>query len=66
MAQAIESVKGHEKRKSKPSDREPLNWLLKLNFFGNNFFLTAAGLLILKIFSKGICRFLLVGLFIWF
>jgi len=34
MAQAIESVKGLEKRKSKSSDREPLNWLPKLKFLG--------------------------------
>ena len=53
MAQAIESVKGPERRKSKSSDREPLNWLPKLKFFGNDFFLTATGLLILKNFSKG-------------
>ncbi|KAJ8426754.1 hypothetical protein Cgig2_029423 [Carnegiea gigantea] len=29
MAQAIESVKGPERRKSKSSEREPLNWLPK-------------------------------------
>ena len=56
MAQAIKSVKGPEKRKSKSSDREPLNWLLMLNFFGNDFFIAAADLLILKNFSKGIGR----------
>ena len=56
MAQAIESVKGPERRKSKSSDKEPLNWLPKLKFFGNDFFLAAAGLLILKNFSKGIGR----------
>ena len=52
MAQAIESVKGPEKRRSKSSDREPLNWLPKLKFFTNNFFLAAVGLLILKNFTK--------------
>jgi len=56
MAQAIESVKGPERRKSKSSDREPLNWLLKLKFFGKDVFLTAADLLIVKNFSKGIGR----------
>ncbi|KAJ8431187.1 hypothetical protein Cgig2_010219 [Carnegiea gigantea] len=56
MAQMIESMKGPEKRKSKSNDREPLNWLPKLKFFGNDFFLAAAGLLILKNFSKGIGR----------
>ena len=56
MAQAIESVKGLEKKRGKSSDREPLNWFPKLKFFGNNFFLASAGLLILKNFSKGICR----------
>jgi len=53
MVQVIESVKGPKKRKNKSSDREPLNWLPKLKFFENDFFLAAAGLLILKNFSKG-------------
>jgi len=53
MAQAIESVKGPEKRRSKSSGREPLNWLPKLKFFANDFFLAAAGLLILKNYIKG-------------
>jgi len=57
IAQAIESVKGPEKRKSKSSGREPLNLLPKLKFFTNDFFLAAAGLLILKKFSKVTCRF---------
>ena len=56
MAQAIESVKGPRRRKSKSSDREPLNWLPKLKFFVNDFFLATAGLLILQNFSKGIDR----------
>jgi len=53
MTQAIESVKGPEKRKSKSSDKESLNWLPKLMFFASDFFLVAAGLLILKNFTKG-------------
>ncbi|KAJ8434745.1 hypothetical protein Cgig2_001948 [Carnegiea gigantea] len=53
IAQAIESVKGVEKRRSKSSDREPLNWLPKLKFFANDFFLATAGLLILKNYTKG-------------
>ena len=53
MAQAIESVKGPEKRRSKSSDREQLNWLPKLKFFANDFFLTAAGLVILRNYTKG-------------
>ena len=53
MTQAIESVKGPEKRRSKSSDRESLNWLLKLKFFANDFFLATTGLLILKNFTKG-------------
>ena len=56
MVQEIESGKGPEKRKSKYSDKEPLNWLPKLKFFRNDLFLAAAGLLILKNFSKGIGR----------
>ena len=55
MEQAIESLKGPEKKKSKSSDKEPLNWLPKLKFFANNFFLAATSLLILKNFSKGTC-----------
>ena len=54
MAQAIEFGKGPEKRRSKSSDREPLNWLRRLKFFLNDFFLITAGLLILKNYSKGI------------
>ena len=57
MVQTIESVKGPEKRKGKSSDREPLNWLLMLKVFENDFFLAATGLLILKNFSKGTCCF---------
>jgi len=53
MTQVIESVKGPEKRISKSSDREPLNWLPKLKFFANDFFLATVGLLILKNFTKG-------------
>jgi len=53
MAQVIESVKAPERRRSKSSDRELLNWLSKLKFFANNCFLAAAGLLILKNYSKG-------------
>jgi len=53
MTQAIESVNGPEDRRSKSSDQESLNWLPKLKFFANDFFLAAAGLLILKNFTKG-------------
>ena len=56
MAQAIQSMKGPEKRKSKTRDKEPLNWFPKLKFFDNDLFLAAAGLLILKNFSKGTYR----------
>jgi len=53
MAQAIESVKGPERRRSKSSNPEPLNWLPKLKFFANDFFLIAVGLLILKNYTRG-------------
>ena len=53
IAQAIESAKRPERRRSKSSDWEPLNWLPKLKFFANEFFLTATGLLILKNYTKG-------------
>ena len=46
-------VKGPKKRRSKSSNREPLNWLPKLKFSENGFFLATAGLLIPKNFSKG-------------
>ncbi|KAJ8441092.1 hypothetical protein Cgig2_000353 [Carnegiea gigantea] len=52
MAQVIESLKGPERRRSKFSERKPLNWLPKLKLFGNDFFLAAVALLILKNFSK--------------
>ena len=39
MAQVIESVRGLEKKRSKCSDREPLNWLPNLRYFENDFFL---------------------------
>ncbi|KAJ8420401.1 hypothetical protein Cgig2_028073 [Carnegiea gigantea] len=51
-SKVIESVKGPEKKKSKSSDRKPLNSRPKLKFFGNDLFLAAAGLLILKNVSK--------------
>ena len=53
MAQVIESALGLEKKKSKSSDKQPLSWPPKLIFFENDFLLAAAGLLILKNFSKG-------------
>ena len=53
MSQTIEAVRGPGKRRTKSSDREPLNWLPKLKFFANDFFLAAASLLILKNFTKG-------------
>ncbi|KAJ8448734.1 LOW QUALITY PROTEIN: hypothetical protein Cgig2_011355 [Carnegiea gigantea] len=56
MAQAIESVKGPVKRRSKSGDRESLNWLPKLKFFANNFFFVVTGLLILKNYTKARAR----------
>ena len=53
MTQATKFVKGPEKRRSKSSDQEPLNWLPKLKFFANDFFLPATDLLILKNYTKG-------------
>ncbi|KAJ8429036.1 LOW QUALITY PROTEIN: hypothetical protein Cgig2_016941 [Carnegiea gigantea] len=44
MAEVIESTQGPEKRKSKSSDREPWNWLPRLKFFENDFFLATAKL----------------------
>ena len=53
MTQAIESVKGAEKRRSRSSGREPFNWFPRLKFFMKNFFLAATGLLIFKNVTKG-------------
>jgi len=41
----------------KMSNKELLNWLPKLAYVKNNFFLAAASLLVLLDFSKGIFRF---------
>jgi len=66
MARAIEFVKGPKRRKSKSSDREPLNWLPKLKFiFANDFFLATAGLFFLKNFSKGISHFNVNSFYVW-
>jgi len=53
MTRAIESVKGPEKRRSKSSDQEPLDWLPRLKFFVNDFFLAAAGLFVPKNITMG-------------
>ncbi|KAJ8434513.1 LOW QUALITY PROTEIN: hypothetical protein Cgig2_030136 [Carnegiea gigantea] len=38
------------------SDREQFNWLRKLSYFDNKFFLTTTGLLILANYSKGVAQ----------
>ena len=53
MVEVIESVQGLERKRSKSSDREPWNWLPRLKFLENDFFLATAGLLILKTIFKG-------------
>ena len=53
MTQAIQSVNGPMKRRSKFSDRELLNWLPRLKCFENDFLSTTAGVLILKNVTKG-------------
>jgi len=65
MAQASDSVKGPERRKSKSSDGEPLNWVPKLKFLMNNFFLIAVSLSMLKNFFKGIGRPNANILYVW-
>jgi len=52
MARVVDAQKGPEQKRSKSSDREPMNWLPRLKYFVNDFFLAVAGLLILKNFSK--------------
>ena len=53
MARVVDVQKGPKRKQSKSSNREPMNWLSKLKFFANNFFLAAVGLFILNNFSKG-------------
>ncbi|KAJ8427763.1 hypothetical protein Cgig2_024307 [Carnegiea gigantea] len=53
ISQVVDSQKGSKRKRSKSSERKPMNWLPRLKYFANDFFLAAAGLLILKDFSKG-------------
>ena len=57
MSCIVDAGKELERQRVKSSDREPFNWLPELSYFENNFFLVAAGLLILKKYSKGASRF---------
>ncbi|KAJ8434783.1 hypothetical protein Cgig2_033733 [Carnegiea gigantea] len=52
MALVVEAQKGPERKHSRSSEREPMYWFPMLKYFANDFFLAAAGLLILKEFSK--------------
>jgi len=56
MSQIVDAGKELECRQVKSSDREPLNWLPKLSYFENVFFLAATGMLILENYSNGILR----------
>jgi len=53
VSRIVDAKKEPGCKRSKLSDREPLNWLPKLSYFENNFFLATVGLLILKNYSKG-------------
>jgi len=64
MSKIVDAGKQLEGRHVKSNDREPLNWLSKLLYFENDFFLAAASLLILENYSKGILRLLYVLLFL--
>ncbi|KAJ8432686.1 hypothetical protein Cgig2_034012 [Carnegiea gigantea] len=48
-----------ERQRGKSSDRELLNWLAKLSYFENDYFLAATGLLILENYSKEQARVML-------
>jgi len=64
MSKIADAGKEPEHRRSKSSGRKPpLNWLPELLYFENDFFLVAAGLLILKNYSNGTLRFPFVVLF---
>jgi len=56
MSRVIEVGKEPECRRIKSSNREPLNWLPKLSYFENDFFLAAVGLFILEKFSNDTSR----------
>ena len=53
MARVVDAQKWPERKRSRSSEREPMNWLPRLKYFANDFILATAGLLILKDFSKG-------------
>jgi len=53
MSKIVDTGKEAECKRSKSSDREPFNWLPKLLYFTNNFFIATVGLFILKNYSKG-------------
>ena len=53
ISKVVDAGKEPERRQSKLSDREPFNWVPKLSYFMNDFFLAAADLFILKNYSKG-------------
>lgn len=63
MLHIVDTRKEPKRRKVQSSDREPFNWLPKLSYFDNNFFLVATGLLISANYSKGIARFFITLLF---
>ena len=56
MSQVIDKGKKPEQRRVKLSDKEPFNWLPKLSYFRNNYFLGAVRLLIMqKVFRDISC-----------
>lgn len=56
MSCIVDVGKEPECQRVKSSNKEPLNWLPRLPYFGDDFFLAVAGLLILEKYSKGIIR----------
>ena len=63
MSCIVDVRKNPECRRVNSSDREPFNWLPKLSYFENDFFLVASDLLNLANYSKGIIRSFIVLLF---
>ena len=54
MSQIVDTAKEPKRHLINSTDMEPFNWLPKLSYFRNDFFLAATGLLILNNYYKGI------------
>ena len=53
VSNVVDARKELSRKRSKSSDKQPLNWFRKLSSFKSDFFLAAAGLFLPKNYSKG-------------